>query len=146
MHGQTYQAYPVSCAAALEVQKIIQEENLLENVRKQGAYLQQLLQEQVGPHPHVGNIRGNGLFWGLEFVTDKTTKEPFSRDLGIAMAVHLMGMEHGIMLYPGNGTVDGLLGDHVLLAPAYTITKEDVEEIVRLTASAVKETFDKVAL
>jgi len=141
-HGQTYQGHPVSCAAALEVQKIIQKENLLENVQKMGSLLSSLLKEKLASHPNVGDIRGRGLFWGLEFVQDKATKEPFEPSVGVAIGVHEMGLRHGIHLYPGTGTVDGRRGDHVLLGPAYNISEDDIRYVAKTTADAVTEYFN----
>ncbi|KAF4834012.1 putative aminotransferase [Colletotrichum tropicale] len=141
-HGHTYQGHPVGCAAALEVQRIVREDNLIENVRLQGALLEKLLHEHLDEHPYVGNIRGRGLFWGIEFVSDKATKEPFSRSYDIANKVHLNGLnQFGISLYPGNGTKDGTLGDHVLLAPAYTSTAAEIEEIAARTKDSILRTF-----
>ncbi|OLN92105.1 putative aminotransferase C1771.03c-like protein 1 [Colletotrichum chlorophyti] len=143
-HGHTYQGHPVGCAAALEVQRIIREENLVANVRKQGALLEKLLRHHLEDHPHVGNIRGKGLFWGIEFVLDKASKEPFSRSEDIANKVHLTGLEEfGISLYPGTGSKDGVLGDHVLLAPAYTSTSEEIEDIAMRTKDVVYRTFEQ---
>ncbi|TKX19653.1 aminotransferase class-III-like protein 2 [Elsinoe australis] len=143
-HGQTYQGHPVACRAALETLRIIKEENLIENVATVGRYMGQLLEERVGILPYVGNIRGKGFFWGIEFVKDKTTKQAFPPKLGIAMGVHELGLQepYNISIYPGTGTVDGREGDHVLLAPPYTASKEDVEMIVDLTARVIKEHFD----
>jgi adenosylmethionine-8-amino-7-oxononanoate aminotransferase len=90
-HGQTYQGHPLACTAALEVQRIIAEEDLVANVRKQGALLGQLLKEKLEKHPAVGDIRGKGLFWGIEFVSNKATKEPFAPEEGVAMGVHELG-------------------------------------------------------
>ena len=91
-HGQTYQGHPVACRAAAEVQRIIQEEDLVANVRKQGALLGELLHEKIATHWAVGSVRGRGLFWGIEFVADKATKEPFDSKRAIAMGVHELGM------------------------------------------------------
>ncbi|KAK0658260.1 putative aminotransferase [Lasiodiplodia hormozganensis] len=142
-HGQTYQGHPLACAAAAEVQRIIREDHLCENVRAMGGYLEELLKKKLETHPNVGNIRGRGLFWGIEFVKDKATKEPFDPRLGVAMGVHEKGMEpkYSISIYPGTGTVDGKSGDHVLLAPAYNVTKADVEKIVDLTTAVITEFF-----
>ncbi|KAK0384515.1 hypothetical protein NLU13_8601 [Sarocladium strictum] len=135
-HAHTYQGHPVGCAAALEVQRIIREGNLIQNVHENGEYLGKLLQEQLGDHPYVGDVRGRGFFWSLEFVEDKKTKEPFPPSAGIAKKVHLAALDHvGISFYPGMGTKDGVAGDHAWIGPAYTSTKKDVERIV----SKVKE-------
>lgn len=90
-HGQTYQGHPLACRAALEVQKIIQQDDLVANVRKQGALLGRLLKEKLATIPAVGDVRGRGLFWGIEFVMNKRTKEPFDPSLGVAMGVHELG-------------------------------------------------------
>jgi adenosylmethionine-8-amino-7-oxononanoate aminotransferase len=145
-HGQTYQGHPVACAAAAEVQRIIQEQNLVENVREMGKVLECGLKHRLGNHPHVGDIRGKGLFWGIEFVRDRTTKEPFDPKLGVAMGVHQKGMEekYSISLYPGTGTMDGKIGDHVLIAPAYTVTRDVIENIVDLAARVIEEVFKEM--
>ena len=90
-HGQTYQGHPMACRAAAEVQRILKEEGLVASVRKQGALLGELLQERLGPHWAVGNVRGKGLFWGVEFVRDKESKKPFDASEGIAMGIHRLG-------------------------------------------------------
>ncbi|KZL78533.1 aminotransferase (class-III) [Colletotrichum tofieldiae] len=145
-HGHTYQGHPVGCAAALEVQRIIREEELVSNVQKQGVILEKLLRKYLDDHPYVGNIRGKGLFWGIEFVHDKKSKRPFPRSADIANKIHLNGLnECGISLYPGTGTQNGILGDHVLLAPAYTSTSDEIEYIAARTRDAVRRTFDELS-
>ncbi|KAH6706624.1 pyridoxal phosphate-dependent transferase [Leptodontidium sp. MPI-SDFR-AT-0119] len=146
IHGQTYQGMPVQAAAALEVQRIKREENLMENVRIQGAYLEKCLQSLLGDHPNVGDIRGRGLFWGLEFVKDKETKEPFDPMLGVAQKVHdtAISPPFNMTLYPGTGTVDGIRGDHVILAPTYIVTKADVEYIAKMTSDVIRHVFQKI--
>ncbi|KAL2839140.1 pyridoxal phosphate-dependent transferase [Aspergillus pseudodeflectus] len=145
-HGQTYQGHPVSCAAALAVQKVIKEESLLENVRSMGGYLEKKLRETLGDHPYVGDIRGKGLFWGIEFVKDKTTKEPFSTETTVALLIQETGLkpEHAISLYASSGTADGIRGDHVILAPPYNVTKEEIDIIVETTRKVVNEVFARV--
>ncbi|PWY89932.1 PLP-dependent transferase [Aspergillus heteromorphus CBS 117.55] len=145
-HGQTYQGHPVACAAALAVQKIIQRDNLLENVRKMGAYLEERLRGCLGDHPNVGDIRGRGLFWGIEFVKDRESKEPFSPETGVAFQVQETGLDpsHGISLYASNGTVDCTKGDHVLLAPPYNVTKEEIDIIVDTAGRVIEAVFAKV--
>jgi adenosylmethionine-8-amino-7-oxononanoate aminotransferase len=134
---------PIQAAAALEVQRIVREENLCENVRIQGEYLGQLLKDLLGSHPNVGDIRGKGLFWGLEFVKRKDTKEAFDPKLGIAQRVHELALSepHNMTFYPGTGTVDGVSGDHIMLCPSYIVTREDIQYIARTTAAVVKEFF-----
>ncbi|KAI4731434.1 aminotransferase, class III [Aureobasidium sp. EXF-10728] len=144
-HGQTYQGHPVSCRAALEVLRVIQEEKLVQNVAAMGEKLEELLKQKVLPLPHVGNVRGKGLFWGIEFVKDKTSKEPFDPKDNVAMGIHEKGLSdpHNITLYPGSGTVDGKIGDHILLAPAYNVTADVIELIVQKTARVIEEYFQK---
>ncbi|KAL7812301.1 Adenosylmethionine-8-amino-7-oxononanoate aminotransferase-like protein [Trichoderma gracile] len=144
-HGQTYQAHPISCAAAAEVHRIIQGEGLLDNVLRMGKYLESLLKQRLGHHRYVGDIRGRGLFWGIEFVKDKASKTPFDRELDVGMLVHQKGLslteDGGIMLYPGAGSVDGILGDHILIAPPYNVTTSQIDLIVDLTVMAIEATF-----
>ncbi|TKA71062.1 hypothetical protein B0A55_07236 [Friedmanniomyces simplex] len=144
-HGQTYQGHPLACRAALEVQRIIQEHNLVHNVRRQGALLGKLLRAKLGSHPAVGDIRGRGLFWGIEFVRDKVTKEPFEPGEVVASGIHELGMQepHNISLYPGNGSVAGRSEDHILIAPAYTVTGHEVQFIVDTTAQVIEEFFHR---
>ena len=143
VHGQTYQAYPVGCAAAVAAQNIIKRDHLLTNVRLQGAYLSSLLHEKLDTHPYVGDIRGKGLFWGIEFVKDKKTKEPFDPKLNIAKCIHKTGLSRkwSMSFYPGQGTVDGIRGDHVIIAPAYNVTREDIELIATTMDGVIRDVF-----
>lgn len=90
-HGQTYQGHPLACRAGLEVQRIIRERHLVGNVREQGVLLGRLLKERLADHPAVGNVRGKGLFWGIEFVQNKASKQPFDLAMGVAMKIHELG-------------------------------------------------------
>ncbi|KFY17977.1 hypothetical protein V492_00227 [Pseudogymnoascus sp. VKM F-4246] len=147
-HGQTYQAHPAACAASLAVQRIIRKEGLLSNIQKQGLYLSQLLQNKLGSHPHVGDIRGKGLFWAIELVQNKETKMPFCKALNVASMISKMALRDpfNITLYHGNGTVDGVDGDHIMVAPAYNVTRQDVDYIVRKLVWAVDVYFSRLAL
>jgi len=147
-HGQTYQGHPIACRAALEVQRTIREDNLVENVAKMGGLLEKLLREKVAVLPYVGDVRGKGLFWGIEFVKDKETKKPFQVEAGVAMGVHEIGMKepYNISIYPGTGTVDGKTGDHVLLAPAYNVTSSDIELIVDVTIRVINDFFERASV
>ncbi|OOO07684.1 aminotransferase class-III [Aspergillus oryzae] len=139
VHSQTYQGHPVACAAAYEVQKIIKEENLLQNVRSLGEYLGNRLKEQLGDHKHVGDIRGRGFFWGIEFVKNKETKEPFLAEQKIAPVIHKTGLsEYSTSFIPGTGVADGKNGDIIQIAPPYNATKADIDLIVERTALVVK--------
>ena len=146
VHGQTYQSMPVQAAAALEVQRIIREDKLMNNVIKQGAYLEKRLKAVLGDHPNVGDIRGRGLFWGLEFVKDKMTKEPFDSKLGVAQKILDLAISppFNMTVYPGTGTVDGVRGDHIIIAPSYIVTEKDVDHIVKVISAVVHIIFNNI--
>ncbi|MGE0845554.1 MAG: aspartate aminotransferase family protein [Flavobacteriaceae bacterium] len=129
-HGHTYLGHAAACAAGLAVQRQIEERDLLANVRRQGEALKGALQSRLNQHPHVGDIRGRGLFVGLEIVADKETKEPFDPALKLHAAIKKACFADGLMVYPMGGTVDGERGDHVLFAPPYIIDESHVGEIV----------------
>ncbi len=138
VHGHTYQSHPVACAAALEVQRIIVKHELLANVRKQGALLEKRLRETFVGHPHVGDIRGRGLFFALEFLQDRERKVPFDPQLKVHERIKDHALRAGIGVYPSGGTIDGRAGDHVLIAPPYTATARDIEEIVERLEVAIR--------
>jgi len=136
-HGHTYMGHPTATAAALAVQRRIIDDGLLEKVRDQGEKLQTRLHDTFDDHDHIGDIRGRGLFIGVELVLDKTTKQPFDVKLGLAAKIKAQAFERGLICYPGNGTVDGLSGDHVLLAPPFIITDNQLDELVEKLAAAI---------
>jgi adenosylmethionine-8-amino-7-oxononanoate aminotransferase len=136
-HGHTYLGHAVACAAALAVQKVIQRDGLLAQVQARGATLQGLLQGQFGNHPHVGDIRGRGLFWGVELVADRATKQWFEPSLKLHARIKREAMAQGLMVYPMAGTVDGKNGDHILLAPPFVSSEADLAEIVTRLGRAV---------
>jgi len=136
-HGHTYIGHPVACAAALAVQKVIERDDLLAAVRKRGARLRERLQSSLGAHPHVGDIRGRGLFMALELVEDRRSKQPFDPSLRLHARVKAEAMARGLMVYPMGGTIDGRRGDHVLLAPPFIVTEGELDEIVSRLADAV---------
>ncbi|WP_298825054.1 aspartate aminotransferase family protein [uncultured Piscinibacter sp.] len=129
-HGHTYIGHPVACAAALAVQQVIERDHLLEAVRRQGQQLHDRLRTAFGEHPHVGDIRGRGLFWGVELVADRADKRPFDPSVRLHAAVRARAMAEGLMVYPMGGTIDGRLGDHVLLAPPFIVSDDELEQIV----------------
>ena len=136
-HGHTYIGHPVACAAALAVQKVIVRDGLLAAVRRQGEALAVRLRDALGNHPHVGDLRGRGLFRGIELVADRTTKTPFDPALRLHARIKAQAMARGLMVYPMGGTLDGQRGDHVLLAPPFIVTDADLDAIVQLLAEAV---------
>jgi adenosylmethionine-8-amino-7-oxononanoate aminotransferase len=137
MHGHTYQAHPVACAAALEVQRIIREDNLLDNIRAMGARLESTLTERFGNHRHVGDIRGRGLFWALEFVADRATKQEFDPALKLNERVKREALARGVAIYPMGGTIDGRRGDHIVIAPPYIASASEIDTIVERLGDAV---------
>ena len=136
-HSQTYVGHPLACATALAVQKVIERDDLLANVRKQGARLEQRLRERFGNHHHVGDIRGRGHFWGVEIVADRSTKTPFDPALKLNARIKQAAQERGLLIYPMGGTADGSAGDHVLLAPPFIIDAATVDTIVERLGEAV---------
>ncbi|MBX9699045.1 MAG: aspartate aminotransferase family protein [Acetobacteraceae bacterium] len=145
MHGHTYQAHPLACAAAVAVQEAIHEEGLLENVRVMGRRLEQGLIERLGNHRFVGDIRGRGLFWAVEFVQDRATRQVFDPALKLNDRVKREAFARGLACYPMGGTIDGRQGDHVILAPPYIVTGEQVDMIVERFGDAVDAALASVA-
>ncbi len=137
LHGQTYQAHPVACAAALEVQRIIREDNLLANVQAMGHRLEAALTERFGNHRHVGDIRGRGLFWAIEFVTERASKAVFDPALKFNERVKREAFKRGLSGYPMGGTIDGKRGDHFIVAPPYIVTAAEIDAIVERLGDAV---------
>jgi adenosylmethionine-8-amino-7-oxononanoate aminotransferase len=136
-HGHTYLGHPVACAAALAVQRVIERDGLLAQVRTRGASLAARLAARFGDHPHVGDIRGRGLFFGIELVRDRATKASFDPALQLHARVKREGMARGLMTYPMGGTIDGRQGDHVLLAPPFIVTDDELGIIVDRVAAAI---------
>jgi adenosylmethionine-8-amino-7-oxononanoate aminotransferase len=137
-HGHTYIGHATACAAALEVQRVIADEHLLDNVKARGEQLRALLREHYAQHPYVGDIRGRGLFVGVEMVKDRATKTPFDAKLKLHAAIKREAFQRGLMVYPMGGTVDGKIGDHVLLAPPFICTPRDIEQIVGRLNDAIE--------
>jgi len=136
-HGHTYLGHPVACAAALAVQQVIERDGLLSTVRERGGSLAARLARRFGDHPHVGDIRGRGLFMALELVRDRATKATFDPALTLHARIKREAMARGLMVYPMGGTIDGRAGDHVLLAPPFIVEEEHLELIVDRLAHAV---------
>jgi adenosylmethionine-8-amino-7-oxononanoate aminotransferase len=136
-HGHTYLGHAIACAAALAVQKTIAEEGLLARVRETGALLEAELRRALGDHPNVGDIRGRGLFLGVEFVADRASRAPFDPSIRLHARIKQSAFEAGLMVYPMGGTLDGRRGDHLLLAPPYTIGRAHVDEIVGTLVPAI---------
>ncbi len=137
-HGHTYMGHPTAAACSLAVVREIRERDLLSRVRARGDYLEKALHEAFGDHPHVGDIRGRGLFRGLEIVSDRESKAPFEPERGIARRIKSAAFEAGLICYPMGGTIDGRLGDHVLLAPPFIIAEREIDELVEKLAHAIE--------
>lgn len=144
LHGHTYLAHPLACAAALAVQDVIREDNLLEQVKQRGKQLEQRLTERFGNHRHVGDIRGRGLFWAIELVADRATRTSFDPALKLNQKVKAEAFANGLGCYPGGGTVDGIRGDHVLLAPPYITSADEIDQIVDKLGTAVDNVLRSV--
>lgn len=136
-HGHTYLAHAISCAASLAVQRVIKRDNLVQRVREQGEKLMAALTERFGNHHAVGDIRGRGLFQAIELVKDRASKAPFDPSLKVNTRIKQEAMARGLMVYPMGGTIDGRYGDHILLAPPFIVTDEQVGAIVELLGEAV---------
>ncbi|KAH8163282.1 hypothetical protein CIB48_g4968 [Xylaria polymorpha] len=139
-HSHTYQAHGVSCAAALAVQKVIRRDNLVARAKAKGQWLEHALRSAFGERLYIGDIRGKGLFWALEFVQDRATKATFEPNLRFTHRMVDEALGRGLTVYPGAGTVDGVVGDHIIVAPPYTASDEEFEELLRLLV----ETYDAV--
>ncbi|MEW5422117.1 aspartate aminotransferase family protein [Amorphus sp. 3PC139-8] len=144
-HGHTYGGHPTACAAGRAVLSEIEGRDLLANVREVGAYLKTQLLDRFGRDPHVGDIRGRGLFLGLELVADRETKAPFDAGLKLNAQVKRAAMADGLMVYPMGGTIDGVNGDHVLIAPPFILTKPQADEIVDKLSGALDTALAAVA-
>jgi adenosylmethionine-8-amino-7-oxononanoate aminotransferase len=147
-HGHTYMGHPLACAAALAVQQTIEDEQLLGRVKTEGARLRALLEQRFADHPHVGDIRGRGLFQGLELVADRATKQPFDPAQRLHARIKAEGMARGLLCYPAGGTIDGKRGDHVLLAPPFVVDADQLALIVDRLGQAIDAalaTIDRAA-
>ncbi len=136
-NGHTYMSHAVACAGALAVLRTIDEANLLQQVRELGDRLQTGLAERIGGHPHVGDIRGRGLFRGVEFVADRSDKRPFPQAANFANRFRAIAQDKGLICYPASGCADGVLGDHLLLAPPFIVSPQDIDMLVDLVAQVL---------
>ena len=145
-HGHTYIGHATACAAALAVQQTIEDDGLLDNINTMGEALDQSLHQRFGDHPFVGDIRGRGLFRGLELVADRASKAPLPYSLSIHSSIKRHAMARGLACYPGGGTIDGQQGNHILLAPPYIIDRSHVAEITEKLGDAVDAALQDAGL
>lgn len=139
-HGHTYLGHPAACAAGLAVTRKLTDPAMMPQVRGRGEMLTAALEERFGQHPHIGNIRGRGLFQGMEFVADRESKTPFAPEAGFHRRFKQAAFDAGLICYPMGGTIDGRHGDHVLLAPPFIISEDQIGEMVDKLDTALKET------
>lgn len=137
-HGHTYLGHPVASAASYAVVREILQKNLLVKVQQQGLKLEACLNDVFGQNPYIGDIRGRGLFRGLEIVSNRDTKQPFDASLNLAKKIKAAAFDKGLICYPMSGTIDGKNGDHILLAPPFIINDDQIEELVDKLKSAVE--------
>lgn len=138
-HGHTFMAHPMACASALATVEAIQQQALLSAVQSHGAELKQALSSELGDLPYVGDIRGKGLFLGIELVKDKASKTPLDVATKAHAAVKSQAMKNGLMCYPMSGTIDGKQGHHILLAPPFIIEPNHIDEIVTKLKTTLTE-------
>jgi hypothetical protein len=136
-HGHTYIGHAAACAGALAVQRRLHEEAVLARVTPLGRALERRLRDQFQNHPHVGDIRGRGLFWGIELVEDRATKKAFDPKLRMHARVKRKAMQAGLLCYPMGGAIDGVQGDHILLAPPFITNETQLDELVDKLGSAI---------
>lgn len=138
-NGHTYQAHPIACAAALAVQEYIRDNNILELVTKRGELLTSCLKEEFKDYDKVGDIRGRGLFQGVEFVEDRKTMRPHSEESKIGLKVAQWALDkEGLFLLPSVGKSGALGGEFVVLSLMYEVPEEEVREVVKRLGRAVR--------
>ena len=136
-HGHTYLGHAMACAAALAVQQVIERDGLLQRVQRGGQQLHGLLHHHFGEHPHVGDVRGRGYFWGVELVRERASKTPFDPAHKLHARIKAEAFARGLLVYPMGGTVDGRYGDHVLLAPPFITSDDELALIAERLHAAV---------
>lgn len=138
-HGHTYLGHPMAAAAANAVLDVFFDQGVLDQVTPLGQDLQSRLEQAFGQHPHVGDIRGRGLFRGIEFVSDRDTKTPFDPALGLAGKLKKTAQANGLLCYPMAGTIDGRMGDHILLAPPFIMQNDDMDDLLAKLVKTVDD-------
>lgn len=144
MTGHTFTGHTACCAAGLAVQTIVKRDRLVEKVAEDGLYLAAQLRTRLGERPYVGNIRGRGFFLGIELVADRATKRPFDPAQQVYIKLRDQTFANGLICYPSGGNVDGVAGDHVILAPPYIATRAELDEIVDKLATSLDQVMGKL--
>jgi adenosylmethionine-8-amino-7-oxononanoate aminotransferase len=142
-HGHTFQAHPTACAAALAVQKIIKRDNIIENVRKMGKVLEQELYQAMSDLPFVGDIRGRGLFWAVEFVLDPATKIPFPVSHNFSNRIVEVAVDLGLNVLGNIGKTGEIDVELIIISPPYIVTEEEIKQIIHLLRRAVSVVADE---
>jgi adenosylmethionine-8-amino-7-oxononanoate aminotransferase len=142
-HGHTFQAHPTACAAALAVQRIIKRDGVLNNVKAMGRFLESELRQQLGRLPYVGDIRGRGLFWAVEFILDTTTETPFPREHNFSNRIVEVAAELGLNVLGNLGKTGELDVELVIISPPYIVSKTEVECIVDLLKNVIEIVTDE---
>ncbi len=140
--GHTYGGHTTACAAGLAVQRIIRRDGLVAKAKEDGDYVFARLRETIGDRDYVGDIRGRGLFIGIELVADRASKAPFDPELQLFARVRERAFDNGLICYPMGGNVDGVRGDQVILSPPYTATRAELDEIIDKFGLSLKQVFD----
>jgi adenosylmethionine-8-amino-7-oxononanoate aminotransferase len=140
-HGHTYLGHATACAAALAVQKVMRRDNLVLRSATQGERLKKMLNDEFADHPFVGDVRGRGLFIGIELVTDRISKVPFDSAIKLHAKIKAAALRNGLLCYPMGGTMDGVQGDHILLAPPFIINDDELAMIVTRLKTAINESI-----
>ena len=143
-HGHTYLGHPIACAAALAVQKVIQQEQLVDRVSELGKVFEQMLHQAFDAHSQIGEIRGRGFFWGIELVEDRQSKASFDPKQRLHATIKREAMSRGLMVYPMGGTVDGHRGDHVLVAPPFIALESELELVVQKLSEAIDASIESL--
>jgi len=144
VHGGTFSHHAVGAAAALATLGYLEEHDLVATAAARGAYLGRRLNEALGELPCVGDVRGLGMMWGVEFVADRKTKVPFPPELHFGQHVCNLTFERGVIFYPGSGSVDGVRGDHLMVAPPFVITEGEIDEVVSMLRRAVLDVHEEI--
>ena len=139
-HGGTFSHHAVGAAAALATMDYLEANDLVARAARLGAHLGRKLRESLADLPCVGDVRGVGMMWAVEFVADSKTKEPYPSKAHFADRVCARCMEMGVLFYPGHGSADGVRGDHLMVAPPYVVTREQIDTIVRTLHQAMEQT------
>jgi len=142
VHGGTFSHHAVGGAVALATLRYLEERDLVAAAAARGAYLGRRLNETLGPIACVGDVRGLGMLWGVEFVADRETKAPFPPDVRFGRRVGDLAFERGVIVYPGHGSVDGVRGDHLLIAPPFVITEGEIDEIVSVLRGVILDLWE----